>query len=105
MIDVTTLYAKSGYLTIDPGYNSTGAYKNILIQPISCLSTITYIDGEKGKLLYRGYPIENLAANSTYMEVCYLMIYGFLPSKDELTLFESTMVSEMMINEKLIEFF
>ncbi|KAM3136916.1 hypothetical protein pb186bvf_011001 [Paramecium bursaria] len=95
MIDITQLYAQTGYFTIDPGFNATG----------SCMSTITYIDGDKGQLLYRGYPIEELAQSSSYMEVCYLLIYGELPSKDELKLFEDTMVSEMMINEKLIEFY
>ena len=69
------------------------------------MSTMTYIDGDKGELLYRGYPIETLAKNSSYIEVCYLFIYGHLPSRKELTLFEETMVSEMMINEKLIEFY
>ena len=56
-------------------------------------------------MLYRGYPIEQLAEHSSYMEVCYLLIYGELPSAGELKLFEDTMVSEMMINEKLIEFY
>jgi citrate synthase len=72
---------------------------------VRCYSAISYIDGEIGKLLYRGYPIEQLAEHSSYVEVCYLLIYGELPSADELKLFESTMVSEMMISEKLIEFY
>ncbi|CAD8124742.1 unnamed protein product [Paramecium sonneborni] len=95
MIDITQLYSKSGYFTLDPGFSSTGA----------CMSTMTYIDGDKGELLYRGYPIEILAKYSSYIEVCYLFIYGHLPSQKELQLFEETMVSEMMINEKLIEFY
>jgi citrate synthase len=72
----------------DPGFMATG----------SCASTITYIDGEKGELLYRGINIKDLAENSSYMEVCYLLIYGFLPSKQELIKFEDTVISEMMVN-------
>lgn len=68
----------------------------------SCASTITYIDGDKGQLRYRGYNIEDLAEKCSYMEVCYLLIYGELPSVKELKNFEEIVVSEMIIHEKLI---
>ena len=66
VIDVRTLYRDLGVFTYDPGYTSTG----------SCESKITFIDGDKGELLYRGYPIDQLAENSHYLEVCYLLLYG-----------------------------
>ena len=66
VIDVRRLYAETGCFTYDPGYTSTG----------SCESKITFIDGDKGILLYRGYPIEELAEHAEYMEVCYLLLYG-----------------------------
>src|ERR1700750_3506696 len=74
VIDIRKLYAQTGMFTYDPGFTSTG----------SCESKITYIDGEKGILLHRGIPIEQLAAESTFMEVCYLMIHGDLPTKETL---------------------
>jgi len=95
VIDIRSLYQQSGYFTFDPGFFSTA----------SCVSKITYIDGEKGELLYRGYPIEELAEKSTYIEVCYLLIYGFLPSKEELKRFEEAIIQEMLVHQKLIEFF
>jgi hypothetical protein len=73
VIDVRRLYGDMGYFTYDPGYTSTG----------SCESAITYIDGEEGILQYRGYPIQDLAAKSDYMESCYLLLYGQLPNKEE----------------------
>lgn len=69
MIDIRKLYQQCGHFTYDPGFTATG----------SCASTITYIDGAKGELRYRGYDIKDLAENSTFMEVCYLLIYGELP--------------------------
>ena len=81
VIDIRALYQQSGYFTFDPGFFSTA----------SCVSKLTYIDGEKGELLYRGYRIEELAEKSNYVEVCYLLIYGHLPSKDELKKFEETL--------------
>ncbi len=69
MIDITKLYAQGGVFTYDPGYTSTA----------SCDSTITFIDGGKGELLHRGYPIDQLAEKSHYLEVCYLLLYGNLP--------------------------
>jgi citrate synthase len=77
VIDIRSLYAKTGLFTYDPGFTSTAA----------CDSTITYIDGDKGELLYRGYPIEQLANKSHYLEVCYLLLYGELPTPKELHMF------------------
>ena len=69
VIDVRALYGLANKFTFDPGYGVTG----------SCISELTYIDGDKGKLLYRGYDIEELAMKSSYLEVCYLLLYGQLP--------------------------
>jgi hypothetical protein len=70
VIDIRKLYAQADVFTFDPGFTSTA----------SCESAITYIDGDKGELLYRGYPIEQLAERSTHLEVCYLLLYGELPT-------------------------
>ncbi|TMH08804.1 MAG: citrate (Si)-synthase, partial [Betaproteobacteria bacterium] len=70
VIDIRTLYSKSGKFTYDPGFLSTA----------SCASKITYIDGDKGELLYRGYPIEQLAVNCDFLETCYLLLKGELPN-------------------------
>ena len=70
VIDIRTLYGKTGKFTYDPGFMSTA----------SCNSTITYIDGDKGELLYRGYPIEELAVKCDFLEVCYLLLYGEMPN-------------------------
>ena len=72
VIDIRALYGKSGKFTYDPGFLSTA----------SCNSTITYIDGDKGELLYRGYPIEQLATKCDYLETCYLLLYGELPESE-----------------------
>src|SRR5947209_16240596 len=74
VVDIRKFYAETGMFTYDPGFTSTA----------SCKSAITYIDGEKGILLHRGYPIDQLAENSTFMEVAYLLINGELPTKTEL---------------------
>src|SRR5215210_8402904 len=74
VIDVRKLYAQADVFTYDPGFTSTA----------SCQSQITYIDGEKGILLHRGYPIDQLAENSTFMEVAYLLLHGELPKASEL---------------------
>ena len=95
MIDVRNLLSTAGILTYDPGFMCTS----------SCISNITYINGEKGELLYRGYKIKDLAECSTYMETCYLLLYGCLPSQTELEKFEKVVVGEMMINEKIIAFY
>ena len=78
VIDIRKLYAQAGVFTYDPGFTSTAA----------CDSTITFIDGDKGELLHRGYPIDQLAEKSHYLEVCYLLLYGYLPKADELEKFE-----------------
>ncbi len=92
-IDVTKLSA-SGYFTYDPGYAST----------ISTASAITYIDGEEGVLLYRGYPIEELAEHSSYLETCYLLLFGELPSDKEFKEFSSIVHRHTMIHEKMRDF-
>ena len=78
VIDISKLYAQGGVFTHDPGFTSTSA----------CESTITFIDGNKGELLHRGYPIDQLAEKSHFLEVCYLLLYGELPSVTELEDFE-----------------
>ena len=93
--DISTLYREAGIFTYDPGFLSTA----------SCDSTITYIDGERGILLYRGYPIEQLAAKASFLEVAYLLLYGELPSEGELTEFERIITYHTMLNEKVKAFF
>ena len=73
VVDIRTLYKQAGVFTYDPGFTSTG----------SCESHITYIDGDEGTLLYRGYPIDQLAEKSSFIEVCYLLLHGELPSPTE----------------------
>src|SRR5690606_311016 len=77
-LDITRLQASTGYITVDPGYANTG----------SCTSAITYIDGDKGILRYRGIDIAELCEKSTFMEVCYLLIYGELPNAEQFTKFK-----------------
>ncbi|MCH7955989.1 MAG: citrate (Si)-synthase [Proteobacteria bacterium] len=95
VIDVRNLYAETGCFTYDPGFTSTG----------SCASRITYIDGDAGILLYRGYPIEELAEQSDYMEVCYLLLYGDLPSVEEKEKFRHDITYHTMVNEQINYFF
>ncbi len=95
VIDVRRLYAESGCFTYDPGYTSTG----------SCESRITFIDGDKGILLYRGHPIEELAEHAEYMEVCYLLLYGELPTQDQKNKFEKNITYHTMLHEQLAYFF
>ena len=95
VIDVRKLYAETGCFTYDPGFTSTG----------SCESRITYIDGDAGILLYRGYPIEELAEQSDYMEVCYLLLYGDLPSVEEKEKFRRDITYHTMVNEQINYFF
>ncbi len=90
-IDIGTLRAKTGYITLDSGYGNTG----------SCKSSITYIDGEKGILRYRGYPIEVLAEHSTFLEVAWLLIYGELPKADELKRFEDEIKNHAMLHQDM----
>ncbi|MEM6465706.1 MAG: citrate synthase [Pseudomonadota bacterium] len=95
VIDITKLYAQGDVFTYDPGFTSTA----------SCESDITYIDGAKGELLYRGYPIDQLAEMSHYLEVCYLLIYGELPSAAQLTKFETLVTRHTMLHEQMTNFF
>lgn len=94
VIDVSSL-VKSGIFTHDPGFTSTS----------SCTSEITYIDGDNGILLHRGYPIEQLAQHKTYMEVCYLLLNSELPNKAELQAFEENIRYHTMLHEQLVQFF
>ncbi|MEO3692144.1 citrate synthase [Roseateles paludis] len=91
VIDIRKLYAQTGKFTYDPGFLSTA----------SCNSTITYIDGDKGELLYRGYPIEQLAVNCDYLETCYLLLYGELPNEAEKAKFNETVMHHTMVNEQM----
>lgn len=95
VLDVQTLYKQTGMFTYDPGFTSTA----------SCRSTITYIDGEEGILLYRGYPIEQLAEKCTFLEVCYLLLNGELPNKAEMDNFEGTITMHTMVHDQLTNFF
>ena len=95
VIDISRLYRESGVFTYDPGFVATG----------SCESEITFIDGEKGILMYRGYPVEQLAAKSNFLEVSYLLLYGELPTKTELESFESSITRHTMLNEGMLSFF
>ncbi len=90
-IDIKTLRAKTGLITYDPGYKNTG----------SCESSITFLDGEKGILRYRGYAIEDLCENSSFIEVAYLLIYGELPSEEELNKFSKEITEESIVDEDL----
>jgi citrate synthase len=95
VIDIRKLYAQTGMFTYDPGFTSTA----------SCDSAITYIDGDEGVLLHRGYPIGQLAEKSSFMEVCYLLLNGELPGAAELTKFSSTISRHTMVHEQLSSFF
>ncbi len=94
-IDISKLRGLSGAITADNGYGNTG----------SCQSAITFIDGEKGILRYRGYPIEDLAENSNFIEVCYLLIFGNLPTKKELETFHYGLTHHSLIHEDMKKFF
>jgi citrate synthase len=95
VIDIRKLYAQAGIFTYDPGFTSTAA----------CDSHITFIDGNKGELLHRGYPIDQLAGKSHFLEVCFLLLYGNLPSAAELEEFETTVTRHTMIHEQMMYFF
>jgi len=95
VIDVRSLYADTNCFTYDPGFTSTG----------SCESKITYIDGDEGILLYRGYPIDQLAEKSDYLETCYLLLYGELPNKEEKTKFVYDITHHTMLHEQFNSFF
>jgi citrate synthase len=91
VIDIRKLYAQTGMFTYDPGFLSTAA----------CQSAITFIDGDKGELLYRGYPIEQLATNCDYMETCHLLLYGQLPNADGKKKFSRLVSMHTMVNEQM----
>ena len=95
VIDITKLYADADVFTYDPGFTSTA----------SCESTITYIAGAKGELLYRGYPIDQLSEQSHYLEVCYLLLYGELPSEIELVDFEARVTNHTMLHDQMNHLF
>ncbi len=95
VIDIRKLYAETGAFTYDPGFTSTA----------SCESQITFIDGDNGVLLYRGYPIEQLAEKSTFIEVCYLLLHGELPNGGELKQFSHDITYHTMVHEQLTRFF
>ena len=94
-IDISALRSQTGYITLDEGYGNTGA----------CQSRITYIDGDTGILRYRGYPIEELAEKSSFLEVSYLLIYGELPSAKELNAFTEKVMRNMLIHEDMKRFY
>lgn len=95
VVDIRKLYAEGDVFTFDPGFTSTAA----------CESAITYIDGDKGDLLYRGYPIEQLAEKSHYLEVCYLLMNGELPSRLQMEDFERRITRHTMLHEQIHYFF
>ena len=95
VVDVRKLYAEADVFTYDPGFTSTA----------SCESKITFIDGDKGILLHRGYPIDQLAEDSTFLEVCYLLLNGDLPTAKEFETFENTITNHTMVHEQFDRFF
>ena len=95
VVDVRKLYAEADVFTYDPGFTSTA----------SCESKITFIDGDKGVLLHRGYPIDQLAEQSTFLEVCYLLLNGDLPNAKEFETFENTITNHTMVHDQFDRFF
>ncbi|MGF6700679.1 hypothetical protein OKW38_005356 [Paraburkholderia sp. MM5496-R1] len=95
VIDIRKLYGQTGKFTYDPGFMSTAA----------CNSEITYIDGDKGELLYRGYPIDNLAQNADFLETCHLLLKGELPNAQQKAAFENTVTQHTMVHEQMHFFF
>jgi citrate synthase len=95
VVDIRKLYGEADVFTFDPGFTSTA----------SCQSDITYIDGDKGELLYRGYPIDQLAEKSHFLEVCFLLLYGELPTAAELEEFETRITRHTMVHEQMHYFF
>jgi len=95
VVEIGRLFAEQGVFTYDPGYVSTG----------SCESDITFIDGQEGVLMYRGYPVEQLAKHSNFIEVAYLLLYGELPTEDELSRFNTSIRRHTMLNEGMLRFF
>ena len=95
VIDISKLYASTGSFTIDPGFTSTA----------SCQSSITYIDGDKGECYYRGYPMDELAEKSSYLEIAYLLWNGSLPNKAEWTEYADAIKNHTMVHEQMKNFF
>src|ERR687894_802140 len=95
VVDISKLYGQTGMFTFDPGFLSTA----------SCQSAITYIDGDQGVLLYRGYPIEQLAEKCDFLEVCYLLLRGELPTAAQKKEFDHTIVRHTMVHEQLTSFY
>jgi citrate synthase len=95
VVDISSLYSRTGRFTYDPGFTSTA----------SCASDITYIDGDQGILLYRGYPIEQLAEHGDFLETCYLLLYGDLPTKAQKDDFDIRVTRHTMIHEQMSRFF
>ncbi|MGI9426099.1 MAG: citrate synthase [Hyphomicrobiaceae bacterium] len=95
VVDITRLYRETGCFTYDPGFTSTA----------NCVSKITYIDGDEGVLLYRGYPIDELSQKSNFLEICYLLLHGELPNKAEYEEFENTITNHTMVHEQMTRFF
>ncbi len=95
VIDIRKLYSQGGVFTYDPGFTSTA----------STDSTITFIEGDEGELLHRGYPIDQLAEKSHFLEVCYLLLYGELPSADQIEDFENRVTNHTMLHEQMVNFF
>ncbi|WP_237154680.1 citrate synthase [Oryzibacter oryziterrae] len=95
VVDISTFYSKTGHFTYDPGFTSTG----------SCESKITYIDGDKGVLLYRGYPIEQLTMEGDFLETCYLLLYGDLPTPAQKRDFDNRVTRHTMVHEQMTRFF
>ncbi|MHB8256488.1 MAG: citrate synthase [Acidiferrobacterales bacterium] len=94
-VDIQTLYARHGLLAYDPGFRSTA----------SCKSAITFVDGDAGVLLYRGYPIEELAQHSSFLEVAYLLVYGELPDPKEMAAFQSAIHQHNLLHEQVLYFY
>src|SRR5262252_2596539 len=95
VVDISSLYQDTGRFTYDPSFTSTA----------SCESKITFIDFDKGIVLYRGYPIEQLAEHSTFLETCYLLIYGDLPTAKQYEVFENSIIKHTMVHEQMIRFY
>ncbi|HEX9753763.1 MAG TPA: citrate/2-methylcitrate synthase, partial [Methyloceanibacter sp.] len=95
VVDINTLYQDTGCFTYDPGFTSTA----------SCESKITFIDGDKGILLYRGYPIDQLAENGTFLETCYLLLYGELPTAAQFADFQHRITKHTMVHEQMTRFY
>src|ERR1044072_218015 len=95
VVDISALYQDTGRFTYDPSFTSTA----------SCESKITFIDFDKGIVLYRGYPIEQLAEHSTFLETCYLLIYGELPTAKQYEAFESSIIKHTMVHEQMTKFY